>query len=322
MTNPLPQLYSIRQMFSLFEAFDEAARGWSLDFRQLGPVASPFLLEQVMTGPLIYGRARLGAAFHQQGGSPPGYRTFSILASGSADFRWCGDLMTSDCMLVMPENGEFDSYSSPGLDTFHLSLSLDLLQMAALRQLGLPIDAVLGTERVFCRGAGERVLQLRSLLLRYSDALAEEKAEGAKVVQAPEGFEYQLAQLAVEILAATSRVSPGESGGRRRQAVTRALDYLQESDGSHLAVSDLVRESGVSRRTLESAFQDALGTSPAYYLKVCRLHALRRSLHRACPESASVAELGKAAGFGHGGQLAADYLRLFGEAPSVTLRRS
>lgn len=321
MSGSLFNACSLREQYTLFEEFSDAVQAWHLDFRQLGPTSGPFQLEQVMTEQMIYARALLGAPFHQQGGSPQGYRTFSIVASGIADFRWCGKLMTSDCMLVMPENGEFDSISSSGLDSFHLSLSVDLMQWATLRQLGMPLDAVLGPERVFCRGAGEHIAQLRKLLMQYSSALASGKDSSAACERTFERFQRRLAVLIVDILAATKMVFPYVSLGRRRQALNKALQYTQARGLVRTCVSDLVRESGVSRRTLESAFQDDLGTSPANYLKACRLNSLRRALHSGSPQTVSVAELGKACGFHHGGQLAADYLNLFGELPSATLRR-
>jgi len=322
MSNPPLNASFVRERYTQFEAFSDAVQAWNLDFRQLGATSGPFLLEQVVTEHMIYARAVLGAPFHQQGGSPQGYRTFSILASGAADFRWSGELITSDCMLVMPENGDFESVSSAGLDSYHLSLSIDLMQWAAMHQLGMPLGAVLGPERVFCRGAGEQIAQLRNLLGKYSARLADRKASDAEYERQLERFGQQLAASIIDILAVTERVSPSRNVGRRRQALNRALRHTRGNDLLRTSVSDLVQESGVSRRTLESAFQDDLGTSPAHYLKACRLNALRQALYSAPPKTTSVAALGRAYGFQHGGQLAADYLNLFGELPSATLRRS
>ena len=229
--------------------------------------------------------------------------------------------MTSDKMLVMPKNGEFDSVSSPGLDFFNISLSEELLQWAAQQHLGLAISEVLSTERAVYRCGGERVSQLRRLLQKYSAFLPGRIHSGAASPLLDEQFGRSLALLVVEVMASAGPSTPRASQGRRQKAVATALKYLEDGEYIGVSVADFVRESGVSRRTLESAFQDSLGISPAAYIKIFRLHQFRRDLGNTSPETSSVAELASRHGFGHGGQLAADYRLLFGEPPSITLQR-
>ena len=321
MANRLKSEFHLRQSFALFDEFKQAARGWNLDFLQLGPAQGRHYLEQVFTEHVLYSRCSLQAHFHQHGGSPLGYRTLAILASGSAGFRWCGELMTSDSMLVMPKNGEFDSVSFPGLDFFNISLSDELLQWAAQEHLGLKMSEVLSAERAIFRCGGERVLQLRRLLQEYSASLPDRIHSGATSPLLDEPFGRSLALLVVEVMTAAEPSTPRASPGRRQKAVASALKYLKDSEDIGVSVADFVRESGVSRRTLESAFQDSLGISPAAYIKIFRLHELRRDLCNTSPEASSVAELASRHGFGHGGQLAADYKCLFDEPPSTTLQR-
>jgi len=313
--------FHLRQSFARFDELKQAARGWNLDFLQLGPAQGRHYLEQVFTEHVLYSRCCLQAHFHQHGGSPLGYRTVAILASGSAGFRWCGELMTSDKMLVMPKNGEFDSVSSPGLDFFNISLSEELLQWAAQQHLGITISDVLSAERAIYRCGGERVSQLRRLLQKYSAFLPGRIHSGAASPLLDEQFGRSLALLVVEVMASAGPSTPRASQGRRQKAVATALKYLEDGEYIGVSVADFVRESGVSRRTLESAFQDSLGISPAAYIKIFRLHQFRRDLGNTSPETSSVAELASRHGFGHGGQLAADYRRLFDEPPSTTLQR-
>lgn len=311
--------FVICQSFSQFEEFQQATHGWDLDFIQLAPAPGDYLLEQFAAGPMLYSRARLGAPFRQYGGSPPGCRTFTFLASGSAEFRWCKDLIGSDTMLVMPESGEFESVSSAGLDTFHLSLSFELLEWASQQQMGRSFGELLGPERRLFRHAGARLARLRYLLQRMSVRLADPVASHDAWLDP--SCANELALLVVDVLASGTPSSPRLPRGRRERAIFRALDYLDGQSGFEFSVTDLVREAGVSRRTLESAFQDTLGTSPAAYLKAARLHRLRTELRQTASGSATVAELASALGFKHGGQMAADYAELFGERPSATLRR-
>jgi AraC family ethanolamine operon transcriptional activator len=105
------------------------------------------------------------------------------------------------------------------------------------------------------------------------------------------------------------------------KALEKAIGIIRWQATDKLRISDLVSQTGVSRRTLESAFQDGIGVSPAAYLKATRLRALNRSLLQAARDESSVANLCQQHGFSHLGQLASDYRAMFGELPSTTLRR-
>ena len=54
---------------------------------------------------------------------------------------------------------------------------------------------------------------------------------------------------------------------------------------------ELVRALGVACRTLELAFRDYIGLSPARYLAVLRLNAVHRELLNACEDNQRVADL-------------------------------
>jgi AraC-like DNA-binding protein len=53
------------------------------------------------------------------------------------------------------------------------------------------------------------------------------------------------------------------------------------------------------------------------YFRACRLHAVRQELKTA-PDRATVQAIARRWGFGHTGEFAAAYRRLFGELPSQT----
>ena len=307
----------LKVSFDLFEEFEAAADSWDLKFRQLGPAARPYLLEQVATDRLIYNRSVFFSRFHQMGGSPAGCRTFTFLASGSREFRWCGELVTSDVLVVMPDSGEFESMSPPGLDCFHVSLDKQLLEEVAEEDFDCELQQVLGPERTFCQHGGEYLRQLRHLLHSLSRTVPAGAGTG---VDAPQAFsERYIAYLLLNAL--RQGVSqPRGPRNRRMRALYRAIDVLQETD-NRISVPELADSTGVSRRTLEGAFQDMLSVSPASYIKAHRLQRLRGELLTAHSGDSSVTQLARRHGFTHGGQLALDYSKLFGELPGATLRR-
>ena len=104
----------------------------------------------------------------------------------------------------------------------------------------------------------------------------------------------------------------------RERLVRRADDCMRACLGEPLSLLDLCRELGVSERTLHYAFQEVRGLSPMAYFKAGRLNAVRQELKAAAAGTASVRGIARRWGFGHPGEFAAAYRRLFGELPSQT----
>ena len=85
-------------------------------------------------------------------------------------------------------------------------------------------------------------------------------------------------------------------------------------------VLDLCAATGVSERTLRDAFLKQCGMGPMRYLKLRRLHQVRRSLYGVAPGATSVKAAALENGFWDLGRFAVDYRAMFGESPSETLR--
>lgn len=112
-----------------------------------------------------------------------------------------------------------------------------------------------------------------------------------------------------------------EAGGHPTAAqlalVERATLLVDSRLGDPPSVGELCVALGVSRRTLQSAFQTCWGMGPLAWLTTMRLNAVRRRLKSA----SSVTDAATEFGFWHFGHFAGDYQALFGESPSHTLRR-
>ncbi len=99
--------------------------------------------------------------------------------------------------------------------------------------------------------------------------------------------------------------------------VERATLLVDSRLGDPPSVGELCVALGVSRRTLQNAFQTCWGMGPLAWLTTMRLNAVRRRLKSA----SSVTDAATEFGFWHFGHFAGDYQALFGESPSHTLRR-
>ena len=98
----------------------------------------------------------------------------------------------------------------------------------------------------------------------------------------------------------------------------RAERHMRERIDEQLFIDDVCAALHVSRRYLEYAFTDALGTSPSRYLRLLRLHEVRRRLKRPGTGATVTGEAFRF-GFNHLSLFSIQYKRTFGESPSATL---
>lgn len=108
--------------------------------------------------------------------------------------------------------------------------------------------------------------------------------------------------------------------GRRRQLVRRVCLHVQGCSVEIPTVPDLCAAFHVSRRTLQYAFEEVVGSSPVVYLRSLRLNAVRRDIITG--QALTVQDAAARQGFWSLSQFASDYRRLFGERPSETLARA
>ena len=154
---------------------------------------------------------------------------------------------------------------------------------------------------------GAAIIQSDPLVRNSSRAVA--KFEEEFVCDFLEAFEQQL---------------PTHSNGaeQRAAAIVREIDqYVHKSFPVNSSVAELCVVCEVPRRTLDRAFQNAVGMGPATYLRRVRLNGVRRALQQRQADSATVTEIALEFGFWHLGRFAEQYAELFGEAPHVTKTR-
>jgi AraC family ethanolamine operon transcriptional activator len=105
----------------------------------------------------------------------------------------------------------------------------------------------------------------------------------------------------------------------RARLVRQAENYILAHLDRPLTLQDLCQVLHTSKSPLFESFQSVLGMGPMAYLKIQRLHAVRRHLKTADPAIDSVTATAQRFGFWSPGHFARDYQRLFGERPSATL---
>jgi AraC-like DNA-binding protein len=161
--------------------------------------------------------------------------------------------------------------------------------------------------------------------LRTIHLLTELLESGARVLDRPGAARSWFDLIASSLdqcIEALHDVSARETsvGPNAVRYVNRAEDYMRWNLVDIATTTDVARKIGVSRRTLETAFQKVRSASPAKVLSGMRLEAARRLL--LSPEGpSSVTDVCLDCGIGHHGRFSAVYRAEYGETPSETLRK-
>lgn len=174
-------------------------------------------------------------------------------------------------------------------------------------------------------GTGARVLAITpSQRFRLTGLLREvfRSLEATPTVLSHEasrrGLKEALFDTVEDIFARERPAAPLSTTEQRQQdLVHRAHELVQEHPHDYLDVDTLCAHLHVTRRTLQNCFQKCLGMSPAHYLRIVRLNAVRRQL-RSGSSQQSIGDVAARWGFWHLGHFSHHYKALFGETPRQT----
>jgi transcriptional regulator GlxA family with amidase domain len=114
----------------------------------------------------------------------------------------------------------------------------------------------------------------------------------------------------------------------KADAITRrqlaCLKFQQFTDGrldQRVQISGASHAVGVSERTLRTYCIQQLGMTPKKYEYLQRMYQANQALGQADPAMITVTKVALDCGFEHLGWFSVGYKQIFGEAPSVTLRK-
>jgi len=129
----------------------------------------------------------------------------------------------------------------------------------------------------------------------------------------------------MELMTLTTAVEAKKDEATGGVAENQHLQKAEEYILAHLRVAfslhDLAEAAGISPSTLLRIFNTHHGLSPMQYVKLFRLEAVRRSLLNSDPLNGTVSDAASEYGFRQLGRFSAEYRKVYGELPSVTLRR-
>ena len=292
-------------------------RGWELRCRQLGGGSFRGQVKFLQLGGTQIIRASGNRRLQAQGSLPPGSFGFAPVLPRNAGAIWRGRRCAKGQVVTIDPGQQADHITAADYEFVGLTVDGDFFRECA---------AVLGGFDPDERLAGRLAVTSSPACCRALTTHLEELLD--RVEARPDLFVQPQTRQAVEVecvrrvVAVIAQSTGGDRtacwSSNRERLVRRADDSMGACLGGPLSLLDLCRELGVSERTLHYAFQEVRGLSPMAYFRACRLNAVRQELKTA-PATATVHEIARRWGFGHTGEFAAAYRRLFGELPSQTL---
>ncbi len=305
----------IRAEFTDIDALCSAVRDWDLDFRPLGKPATENCVARIIQSRgagVHFAYARFSLNIDQHGAPPPGCVTFGVLEESVRRLWWRGHDVDGRAVLVFPAGGELSSISGADFAVYTISIENSFCaEICSSLRLGLPPGRTL--PEVFMPPPAVLASLRRCLRLLVDQEAQPSDAATTAIAEA-------LVKAWANAVGSQRRRDRCGYGPER--TMRKALELFGDSNWPMLTASDLCRHACVSERTLQNAFRQRFGTTPAAFLKARRLAAVYAMLRSNGEANASVGDIAAQYGFWHSGQFAADYKRSFGELPSDTLNRT
>ena len=295
-------------------------QGGSAEFIQKGRGAfeGDFTFIGLDAGTLQFGYIKL--PYLGRGASSVERLGFLVRLDLRGDWIWRGQTLDRRSIIYFAPRAEYQD-NSPGNSSWaFLSFNRPSLERAMADIAA--IDASLPAQglRLFLPQADAfEVLRRR---LKAVQAAAQTDPSLLQVPEARRGVEESVLAALALALGSASRIRPADDGAATRLRVTRLVDaHLDTHRGEAVYLSDLCAVAGVGERTLRTVFQETYGMSPVQYLKLRRLHQVKRALRRADSDLNTVQSVANRFGIWHLGRFAVEYRALFGESPLETLKK-
>ncbi|WP_327631917.1 helix-turn-helix domain-containing protein [Paraburkholderia sp. MPAMCS5] len=306
--------------FSSFTDVDEQARafdGWSLQYTQISRGLFHGSSSIVSLGGIRLLVEQLDKVIMQQGSVPSNRLAVAVPLELEGHARMCGEKSERDSLHVFSSGSEFEFFSPDRHVLVNVEIEPEKLSSDSMRVLGTSlVSRPMGP---LIPMAAETAGNLRDLLKQTLAAAAQSSpGEQADTDERIELLERTILYAISEVISVAPGAAATTVGPTKYWSLVNSVqENLQNPASCPLSIAELCVQLGVSRRTLQYAFQEALGLNPIAYLRAVRLNHVRRQLR----VGESVTSAATKWGFWHLSSFAHDYRVMFGELPSATTRR-
>jgi AraC-like DNA-binding protein len=296
------------------DRLSEAIAGGSFDHVLLQPGPCSFFLQHWNCGTFQVDCGSYSFSTLVRGGFPAGRICLGFVPRMHVPTWINGFEVHSRNLQVYSEDAEL-LYRAGGQATWcSVTIEREDLQRAAMEILGRPLS--LSRSGVANMSPDAELLKVVDRMIVASLRRLKHHSE-----EAPE-WKERLTAACVEALASADP-EHGHTIQRRashRHAVVKRADrILRASVGERYSSDQLCRLLGISERSLQLHFKQALGISPKSYSQQLALERAHSILRRRKPGRGIVTEVALECGFEHFGRFSQSYRSQFGETPSSTV---
>ena len=300
--------YSVR--FSGVEEFGEAvrARGWNIEYRQMGKGTFSAELATLENGGIYLTSSRYDNHLHIRCEPPEGLIGLCLPQGRAAA---CGRALAEGDLIVFPSLSELEFVTRDEIRNETVLLAEVEFRDAA-RSLAPSVELFSPRLAAIRHGdvKGLAAIQHEIDSVHRNGSLDSETASNLLA---------RTILWMVDVSSASD--AEGLANGRVTVIARRAQTWIEENYHDTIRLEDLCGFAGVGLRTLQRCFASHFQISPIDYIKARRLNAARRDLVAANPSNHSVTSIAMDNGFSHLGRFSIDYRMQFCESPRETLLR-
>jgi len=298
--------------------FQEATAPWETTLRQMTQGSFHSQTEYVLVNDIVFYREHWNQRMIATGSTPEGYFVFggSLSYPSGRPIDWCGGEASRKQLAFGRPASEMEIIFPK--ETNHIGLLIPLYLMQHYFGEEWVAGALTSRHHHLKRNP-----QLScDLITRLDHMVSKYMANPALLANVHEckAAELQIINDLSESFDVFHRETQRVTRCQRRQILHRAINFSKNLN-KPITVPELAAASGMSQRSLELAFHESLGISPRQYLHRHRLNGVYSELLVSDAGSAMVTDVAEQWGFTELGRFAGYYKQLFGESPSMTLKR-
>jgi AraC-like DNA-binding protein len=139
--------------------------------------------------------------------------------------------------------------------------------------------------------------------------------------QVARALDQALVHAMVMCLTENMQIDEGGRARRHSDVIARFEEFLTANEGEPVYLAEICAATGATERTLRACCQEYFGMGAIRYLWLRRMHMAHRALIQSTAGTTTVTDIATGCGFWEFGRFAVEYRALFGEPPSVSLRR-
>lgn len=301
--------------FHDLDELNHAINGSNLEFVQLKSGTIDIALDQISLGDLSIDLGKVNVPLRVMGDLDP--RRFSIgVFPDGAHATWNGNPVDAAKLLLFPPGKELNGYLSKNYGWTSLVIPPEWIN--AIEETTSRTNLGQASSCIAINTNPEKLEDLRQAIaniVRPADIPLDILAAEWLVIDLRNALGAALNSFDTPQTKVMSQV------GGHFIVAKRAEGYMRDRIIEPISVDELCVAMHVSRRYLEYAFADAFGTSPSRYLRLLRLHQVRRHLKASAGRTTITNEAFRM-GFNHMSLFTTQYKNAFGECPSDTLARA